>query len=132
MSLSENKAIALKFCEQTWGNANLQAIDQLASPNFQVDYPILPQPLDSQSFKAWVADVHTGFPDLQFIIKEVIAEGEKVVISWIAKGNHTGKIKMLNLAPTGKFVSYTGIIIYRLSEGKIIEESGEEDALGLL
>ena len=61
-----------------------------------------------------------------------IAEDDKVAISWTAKGTHRGEIKLLNLPATEKSVSWTGIIIYRIAEGKVVEERGEEDALGLL
>ena len=132
MSSQENKAIARQFCSETWGKGNLLAVDKLTSADFKVYYPILPAPLDCEGFKVWIADVHTGFPDLKFIIKDVIAEGEKVALSWLAQGTHKGEIKMLNLPPTEKVISYTGIIIYRIVAGKVVEERGEEDALGLL
>jgi predicted ester cyclase len=117
MSAQENKAIARAFCEETWGKGNLA---------------ILPAPLDREGFKSWVADTHTGFPDLQFTITDAIAEEDKVVIRWAAQGTHKGDIKLLHLPPTGKSVSWTGIIIYRLVAGKVVEERGEENALGLL
>ena len=132
MSLQQNKTIARHFCEETWGKGNLLAVDELASADFKVHYPILPAVLDREGFKAWVTDVHTGFPNLEFIIRDVIAEGEKVAISWVAKATHKGEIKMLNLPPTERSITYTGIIIYRIVSGKVVEEKGEEDALGLL
>lgn len=132
MSVQESKAIALKFCEETWGKGNLTAVDALASSDFKVYYSILPAPLDSEGFKSWLADTHTGFPDLEFTITDAIAQEDKVAISWTAKGTHRGEIKLLNLPPTEKSVSWTGIIIYRIANGKIVEERGEENALGLL
>ena len=132
MSAQENKAIARTFCEETWGKGNLAAVDRFTSSDFKVDYPILPAPLDREGFKSWVADTHTGFPDLQFTITDAIAEEDKVVITWTAQGTHQGEIKQLNLPPTGKSVSWTGVIIYRIIAGKVVEERGEEDALGLL
>ncbi|NMG21462.1 hypothetical protein DP116_19210 [Brasilonema bromeliae SPC951] len=75
--------------------------------------------------------MHTGFPDLQFTITDAIAEGDKVAISWTAQGTHKGEIKVHHLPATGKSVSWTGIIIYRIVEGKITEERGQEHALGL-
>lgn len=132
MSAQENKAIARQFCEETWGKGNLAAVDELASDDFKVYYSILPAPLDREGFKSWVADTHTGFPDLQFTITDAIAQGDKVAISWTAQGIHRGEIKLLNISPTEKSVSWTGIIIYRIANGKVVEERGEEDALGLL
>lgn len=132
MSVQENKAIAQQFCEQTWGKGNLAVLDELASSHFQAYYCIFPQALNRAAFKAWVEDIHTAFPDLDFKMTDVIAEGDKVVISWTAQGVNKGQIKFLNLPPTMKLIKWTGIIIYRLSEGKVVEERGEEDALGVM
>ena len=41
ISLQENKLIAQKFCEETWGKGNLAIVDELASSDFQINYPIL-------------------------------------------------------------------------------------------
>jgi steroid delta-isomerase-like uncharacterized protein len=141
MSAQENKAIARAFCEETWGKGNLAAVDKFASSDFKVYYHLFPAPLDHEGFKAWLVDTHAGFPDLQFTITDAIcasqqrfaiAEEDKVVITWTAQGTHQGEIKQLNLPPTGKSVSWTGVIIYRIIAGKVVEERGEEDALGLL
>ena len=132
MSSQENKAIAQQFFEETWGKGNLLAVDKVASADFKVYYSTLSAPLDREGFKTWVADLHTGFPDLQFIIKDVIAEGEKVAIRWVGQGTHKGQLKMPNLPPTGKPMSYTGITIYSIVAGEVVEEIGEEDILGML
>ena len=38
----------------------------------------------------------------------------------------------MGLAPTGKQVSWSGITLYRIENGRVVDERGEEDALGLL
>ncbi|WP_052050795.1 ester cyclase [Leptolyngbya sp. KIOST-1] len=126
-----NKQIAQQFCDATWGKGRLAVVDQFTSPDFIVDYPILPAPLDRDGFKAWVSDVHTALPDLQFTMTDVVGEGDKVVIAWTAEGTNTGPIGFLNLEATRRSVRFSGIIIYRLLEGRIVEERGEEDAIGL-
>lgn len=126
-----HKALARQFCTATWGQGNLAAVDQFTSPDFIVDYPILPAPLDRDGFKAWLSDVHTAFPDLQLTITDAIAEADKVVLCWTVEGTNTGPLGLLNLAPAGKAVNYTGILIYRIANSRIVEERGEEDALGL-
>ncbi|GAA6624224.1 ester cyclase [Scytonema sp. NUACC26] len=131
MLTQQNKEIAREFCYQTWGKGNLAVVDELASSDFKVYYPILPETLDREGFKVWVADTHTGLPDLEFTITDAIAEGEKVAITWTARGTHKGEIKLLNLPPTFKSVSWGGISIYRIVEGKVIEEQGQEDVLGV-
>jgi hypothetical protein len=45
-------------------------------------------------------------------------------------GRHTGEF--FGVASTGREVSFTGIVWFRISEGKIVEHWGEFDAFGLL
>ena len=59
-----------------------------------------------------------------------MAAGDKEVVRWTIRGTHTGEL--MGIPPTGKQVAWTGITIYRLADGKIVEEKGEEDALGFL
>jgi steroid delta-isomerase-like uncharacterized protein len=126
-----HKRIAQQFFNATWGQGHVEAVDRLTSPDFIVDYPVLPAPLEREGFKAWVADIHGAFPDLQMAINEVIAEGDKVVISWTAQGTNTGRIGFLDQPATGKAVCFTGMIIYRIVNDYIVEERGEEDVLTL-
>lgn len=72
----------------------------------------------------------TAFSDLQFTIEDVIAEGDRVMNRWTARGTHTGSL--MNIPPTGKFVTITGISIDRLVNGKIVEGWTEFDMLGML
>lgn len=131
MGLKRNKHLAQCFFQATWENGNLAVVDQLTGPDFIADYPVLPAPLDRTAFKAWVADIHTAFPDLSMTTTNVIAENDHVVIAWTARGTHSGPIGFLNLGPTHKAVCFTGIVIYRIVNHRIVEEVGEEDIFGL-
>jgi predicted ester cyclase len=74
--------------------------------------------------------VHSGLPDADVSVEEEIAEGDKVVIRWTLRCTHMSEL--MGIPPTGKQVTWTGITIYRLADGKIVEEKGEEDSLGLM
>jgi predicted ester cyclase len=50
------------------------------------------------------------------------------VIRWSFSGTHQGGL--LDIPATGKKVRWTGITIYRIVDGKVLEEKGEEDFLG--
>jgi len=62
--------------------------------------------------------------------QEQIAEADKVVTRWSVCGTHRGEL--LGVPPTGRPLSWTGITIHRLVGGRVMEERGEEDALGLM
>ena len=131
----ENKAIARRFI-QVWGQGDLGIIDKLASPEFSVDYSSFPQAIKGgEAFKGLLEIFRSGFPDLNIDIEDEIAEDNKVVISWSLSGTHQGTLQGGNLKgipPTGKKVKWNGITIYKITDGKVIEEKGEEDTYGLM
>ncbi len=71
-----------------------------------------------------------GLPDLRFIVDETISEGDKLVVSWTVTGTHRGEF--LGVPATNKRVSFSGITINQIREGKIIESTVIWDGLGLL
>ena len=70
-----------------------------------------------------------AFPDTVHTIDDLIAEGDRVVARITARGTHTGEL--FGHAPTGRVVSLTGIAIYRLVEGRIVERWAEQ-GVGIL
>jgi predicted ester cyclase len=72
-----------------------------------------------------------AMPDYHVTIEDMLAEGDQVVVRFSFTGTHTGA-DFIGLAPSGKQVNVTGISIFRLANGKIIEHRAEEDQLGLL
>jgi steroid delta-isomerase-like uncharacterized protein len=135
MGLEENKVIARRFI-QIWGAGDLGIIDELASPEFSAYYSSFPQAIKGgEVYKEPLKMFRSAFPDSNIDIEEEIAEGDKVVISWTCSGTHRGTLQGGNLKgipPTGKKVKWTGITIYKITDGKVIEEKGEEDTLGLM
>jgi steroid delta-isomerase-like uncharacterized protein len=128
MSIQENKNIARRFI-QIWGKGNLDIIDELAAPSLSVQYPVIPQVIrGTRMFRQVMEGFRSAFPDSDLGIEEEIAEDDKVVMRWTFSGTHQGNL--LGIPATGKKVSWTGITIYRIVDGKIVEERGEEDFLG--
>ena len=61
----------------------------------------------------------TGFPDLQFSVQELIAEGDKVVLWWTLHGTHLGTYA--DVPATGKKVEWTAVDFYTIVNGKIAD-----------
>ncbi len=128
MSVEDNKAIARRFI-QVWGDGNLDIVDELAAPSLVVRYPTIPEVIQgSREFRYVLAGFRSAFPDSALRVEEEIAEGEKVAIRWSFSGTHKGSL--LGVPATGKRVTWTGITIYRIVDGRVVEEQGEEDFLG--
>ncbi len=130
MSIQENKEIARRFTS-VWGNGSLDLIDELGAPTLSVYYPIFPRVFQgTTAFKQLMTTFRAAFPDASIIIDEEIAEADKVAIRWTFSGTHKGTL--MNIPPSGKQVKWTGISIYKIIGGKVVEERGEEDFLGFL
>jgi predicted ester cyclase len=130
--IETNRAIVCRFFEQVWGAGNLAVADELASQDFVAFYTYTPEPISGDAFKGLVTDLHIAFPGLQLTIEETIAEADKVMIRWSAQGVQGGEMKSLNLPATQKHAHWTGMVIYRVADGKVVEERGEDDLYGLL
>lgn len=84
----------------------------------------------SEAYFKRASKFFTAFPDLKHDIKDVIAEGDKVVLYMIESGTHTGDF--MGTAPTGEIVTWPVIAIYRLSNGIVEEVWVELDLLSLM
>ncbi len=71
-----------------------------------------------------------AFPDLRETPEEVVAEGDQVVVHHRFIGTHQGPF--FGVQPTGKKISFEVVDIYRVADGKIVEERSVADVLGLL
>ena len=125
----ENKAIARRYVDELWNKGNLDIVDELAAPDFALhsgQYQFRGR--DDQ--KQGATNVRTAFPDFHVTIEDMIAEGDKVVLRRTSKGTH--KAEFRGVAPTGKQVTVTDIVIQRIANGMIAEVWQEADWLGLM
>ena len=123
MSSEQNKAIALRFATEGWGtNPNWEkAWDELISPDIVHYFCSWAEPIRGiETNKKFEASLFQGFPDIQQIIEDVIAQADKVMYRSTLKGTHTGMF--MEIPPTGKVVTVNGsFTLFRISEGKIVE-----------
>lgn len=122
-----NKQLYRRMIEEGFNKGNLDVVDELVSPD-HVNHSDNVKGLEG--YKGFISMYRSAFPDLKMTIEEQVAEGDKVVNRWIATGTHQGEL--MGIPPTGKAISTTGIYIARLKDGKIIEEWGNFDALGMM
>ncbi len=101
---------------------NLAIVDEVFSSDF-VDHSTPGQPVGPAGVKAYFAALRTGFPDIEVVIDDVIAEGEKVVVRTTWRGTHRGIYE--GVEPTSTVATRTLIQIFRIVDGVIVEEWNE-------
>jgi steroid delta-isomerase-like uncharacterized protein len=127
----ENKAIVRRSIEELWTKGNLPAADELFTESYIHHDPSTPDfGGGPEGEKKRVMFYRTAFPDLQFIIEQMIGENETVTCRWSSTGTHRGPLNVI--APSGKKVSVSGMTFCRLAGGKIVEAWVNWDTLSLL
>jgi len=127
----ENKAVVRRLYEEVWNKRRVELVDDLMSPSHALHYNHLPDSgIGPEAYKREVARFVTGFPDLRFTVEDMVAENDKVAVSWTISGTHKGEFR--GISPTGKKVSVEGITINHIADGKIMDSYVSPDYLGLL
>jgi steroid delta-isomerase-like uncharacterized protein len=129
MSKTENEALVRRFLEEAYNQRNLAVGDELLAENC-VFYTPAPIP-GIAGWKQFATAFLTAFPDdLQVTIDDMFVAGNKVAARWTAQGTHKGPLR--GIPPSGNQVTWVGIAFYSLSDGKITEVWGLNDALGIM
>ncbi len=130
MTNSENKAKFLILYEEILNKGKLELFDELCAPNF-IKQAIPPSPdFGIEGSKQSAMMLREAFPDIKYTVEDMIEEGGKIVARWTAKGAHKGPF--MGIPPTGKQVTFSGIEIIRIKDGKAVEEWEELDRAGLM
>ena len=130
MSLEENKTLGRRSVEEIWGKGNLDAVDELYADDFVWHWAPPGVASNREGYKQFVTASFAAFSDVRCPVEDILAEGDKVVVRWIWRATHKGEY--MGIAPTGKQITMTGISILRIAGGKIAEEWGEMDMLGMM
>ena len=127
----QNNAIAERFFHAAWDAMDFTTMDSLLAPR-TLDHSTVSGHTEegAEGFKQIIRVFHEGIPDIKLSIEDAVYAGDKVVHRWVLRGVHTGVL--FGIPPTGRAVSFTGITIVRMAEGKVAERWANVDELGLL
>jgi len=97
-----NKQLVRRWFEEVWNMQKEEAIDEIFAPQgkaygFPEPDSVLTGP---ESFKTIYRKFIGAFPDIHVEIREIIAEGDLVAVTWTATMTHLGDA--LGIAPTMK------------------------------
>ena len=129
MSAEENKAVVRRFFDEL-NRGNVSALDDLLDDQYTGHFTGVPVPMNRQGLKQFV-DLSAGpFPDFSHQIEDLLAEDDKVVARVIYSGTH--RREFMGLPATGKQVRFSGINIFWLKGGKVVEQWSQSDQLSML
>jgi steroid delta-isomerase-like uncharacterized protein len=126
----DNKQFMQRFVEEVINKKKLDAVNELVAEDFVEHIPFPGQGPGREGLKHALSIFLSAFPDLQWILEEQIAEGEKVVSRFTMTGTHRGEF--LGIAPTGNPVNVWGVVIDVVRDDKFAESRIIMDTLGLM
>ena len=130
MTAETNKIVMSRFLEFI-NTASESLAQELISPDAIFHVPGSPDPMRGPAgYLAIIGMMRGGFPDIQWTVEEMVAEGDKVAARFTMRGTHQGTF--FGVPPIGKTIAVQAMNIYRLSDGQFVEEHGQPDMLGLL
>ena len=130
MSAEENKALFRRAYEELWNRGNLSVADELIAPDFVNHAASAGSNRGPESMRASVMWARKAFPDLRFVIEELLAEGDMVAGRLSMSGTHRGPL--MGMPPTGRSVRANHMHFVRFREGKAVEHWGARDDLGMM
>jgi steroid delta-isomerase-like uncharacterized protein len=125
-----NKDIVRRLVDRFVNALDMDVADEIFVEDC-VNHPPPPQPASGRAeIKAFVAELHAGFPGIRFEITHLLAEDDRVALYLLGRGTHTAPFR--GIAATGRDVQLAAVSIFRMRDGRIVERYNTTDIDGLL
>ena len=109
MTLEEtNKAVVRRYIEEVINQNKVEVIDELFAPDMR------------EQVRSYLSGGGDPFPDGHEEIKDIVAEGNTVMVRWNFKGTHLGTY--LEIPATHKSIEMIGFAVYYLENGQIVDD----------
>lgn len=129
--IEANKNLAKKWILEGWNqNRNKEIVSEIFAPNWIDGNPTFAeQPSGIEGALYYVEVYRKIFPDIQFTLTHIIAQVDYVVFRFTATATHKGEF--MGIAPTGKKVHFSGMVMHRIENGMFAESWNEIDLLSI-
>lgn len=124
----QNKNRVRRYMDEV-NKKNFAVVDEVLLPSF-VQHSMVATSPGREGLKTLYLDLQKAFPDFNFSIDDLIAEGDRVAAR--ITGRYTHKGEFLGVAPTGKAVVLLKMDIFRFVNGRCFEHWDSADRYGLL
>lgn len=116
-----NKQTLIQFIETVWNQGNADAVAQFLADSYTIYHdpgdPWHQQTLSVAGFKERLSHSRAPFPDQQFHIQHLVAEGNHVSMAWLWSGTHLAPLG--EFAPSGQTIEMSGVTHYMFENGRI-------------
>jgi steroid delta-isomerase-like uncharacterized protein len=123
-----NKEIIRHLYENILNNRKYELLDSVISPDYTGIGNV--EEKGVKSFLHTVGAVITAFPDIEWNILDMMADGDKVILRWTWTATHAQAFR--GIPASNNTVTDNAIVIYQLSDGMVTNAWIQGDRLGVL
>lgn len=127
---TDNKALIRRLFDEVWNGGKVDRLDRLIGADYVEHNPAPGQAAGAAGVRTKIQALRTAFPDLRFVLEELIGEGALVAVRYHWQGTHEGTF--LGIAPTKRRIIVRGMDFYRLHGGRLVEHWDNVDEFGML
>lgn len=127
METFDNKTIIRLFVEEIENTGDVSNIRKFISEDYVEVYEGVHHKIGIQGAIDHVLGVREVFPDLKMTIQNQISEDEWVATVYSVSGTFTKE--WFGMKPTGKAITFFGVNMDRIENGKIVEHGGAANLL---
>jgi predicted ester cyclase len=134
MSSEENKEITLSLLEAL-NVRDLSLWSRHLAEDYIAELPGVSAPLNKTKTLGYHQRFVTALPDIHFEVLHILAEGDLVLIHWMASGTHDERLATVTgetIPPTRRRVRVSGALLTEVRDGKIVRDWTYWDQLSLL
>jgi predicted ester cyclase len=125
-----NKDLIRRMEDRIFNKRDLGAIEDFISPSYVLRTAADGAPSGLDGVRGAMAAYLAGFSDLHVEVDQLLADGDKVVALLTYSGTNDGDL--FGVSATGRRVSVRQLAVYRVADGKVVEEWEVSDQLGLM
>jgi len=130
MDASAHKTMVRSLFDEVLNRGRLSLIDDCFADDFVEHNPAPGQGAGREGVKHRIRALREAFPDVRFVVDEIVAENEVVAVRYRWEGTHSGTF--LGIPATGRRVAVRGMDFYRLKNGRVTEHWDNMDELAML
>ena len=121
-NLEYNKALIRRWFEEVWNKGRADAIAEMMAEdcvNHGLSEDAAKPLLGTSGFLPFHTQFREAFPNIEVVVEDVMAEGDKIAARCSVRGKHEGD--SLGFKATGTTADFDGIVIARVKDGMFVE-----------
>jgi steroid delta-isomerase-like uncharacterized protein len=113
------KQVVQRVIDEVWNQRNAAAAEELIAEDVVWHHTTLGERRGRAAFLEVVNELRSAYPDTKVSVEAIASDGDRVMVHWVATGTHHGYYR--GVAPSRQSVTWTGMIVDRVVDGRIVE-----------